>query len=551
MGAKLTYLPRPIAEKDRVDGQVPRRARYGACAMQGWRRGMEDAHIAVPDLAGDGRCSLFGVFDGHGGCGVAKFAERHLPGLLLESDAFKRGDYSAALTDAFLAVDERLLTESGRAELRALDSPKGRVPITVTRRQFSSYAKGVGAQRAGRRLSDVDSPDEKSADEEVLIDPGAFKDVCPENQGATAVVALIVWDEQNDPSASRTRVIVANAGDSRCVLGSKGKDQSVEALAMSEDHKPELPSEAARIKAGGGQITWMPGGARVQGDLNLSRALGDFRHKQQQNVPPERQIVTASPEVRECTLGPEKQVLVLGCDGIWERNSNKKLMERLHSRLSAAHDGDRPSLSDLGAEVCDASMCPSMSTVEYPEFDGSGCDNMTILIVEFNESSEDAAAAEVQSKVTEAEPFPVSAIVAEVMEAVAQQDDTSEPILQADGEQIVSEDQTSSPKRSADNAAPPEVSLEKLVNKDPAAASPETATEHILREETSGAEVVANAVSLEAPEQVQPVASHNAITTVESEQAPAAMEGTAEANGEGVEDEPCGEPCRKMPRLES
>jgi serine/threonine protein phosphatase PrpC len=33
--------------------------------MQGWRRSMEDAHIANTNL-GNG-LSLFGVFDGHGG----------------------------------------------------------------------------------------------------------------------------------------------------------------------------------------------------------------------------------------------------------------------------------------------------------------------------------------------------------------------------------------------------------------------------------------------------------------------------------------------------
>jgi hypothetical protein len=33
--------------------------------MQGWRKSMEDAHIAHLDLPGG--VSLFGVFDGHGG----------------------------------------------------------------------------------------------------------------------------------------------------------------------------------------------------------------------------------------------------------------------------------------------------------------------------------------------------------------------------------------------------------------------------------------------------------------------------------------------------
>ena len=39
--------------------------RYGAVGMQGWRRTMEDAHIASLDI-GDG-ISVFGVLDGHGG----------------------------------------------------------------------------------------------------------------------------------------------------------------------------------------------------------------------------------------------------------------------------------------------------------------------------------------------------------------------------------------------------------------------------------------------------------------------------------------------------
>jgi serine/threonine protein phosphatase PrpC len=36
-----------------------------ASGMQGWRVNMEDAHIAKADL--NDECSLFGVFDGHGG----------------------------------------------------------------------------------------------------------------------------------------------------------------------------------------------------------------------------------------------------------------------------------------------------------------------------------------------------------------------------------------------------------------------------------------------------------------------------------------------------
>ena len=39
--------------------------RFVAMGMQGWRRSMEDSHIAHTDL--ENGVSLYGVFDGHGG----------------------------------------------------------------------------------------------------------------------------------------------------------------------------------------------------------------------------------------------------------------------------------------------------------------------------------------------------------------------------------------------------------------------------------------------------------------------------------------------------
>jgi len=35
--------------------------------LQGWRKSMEDAHMAVLDLGDNADTAMFGVFDGHGG----------------------------------------------------------------------------------------------------------------------------------------------------------------------------------------------------------------------------------------------------------------------------------------------------------------------------------------------------------------------------------------------------------------------------------------------------------------------------------------------------
>lgn len=78
--------------------------------------------------------------------------------------------------------------------------------------------------------------------------------------GCTASVLLV----------TRTDIYCANAGDSRTVLCKKGK-----AKDLSEDHKPDLPSERNRIERANGYVEEK----RVNGMLALSRALGDFEYK--------------------------------------------------------------------------------------------------------------------------------------------------------------------------------------------------------------------------------------------------------------------------------
>ena len=68
------YLSSPDTRKDCHDGQG-KLCRFGASAMQGWRLNMEDDHIS--DASFDGDTCLFAIFDGHGGCEVAKFCAKH------------------------------------------------------------------------------------------------------------------------------------------------------------------------------------------------------------------------------------------------------------------------------------------------------------------------------------------------------------------------------------------------------------------------------------------------------------------------------------------
>lgn len=78
-------------------------------------------------------------------------------------------------------------------------------------------------------------------------------------------------------------IVIGNAGDSRAVICQRGK-----AVPLSVDHKPNDPEEMRRIMAAGGWVD----ACRVNGNLALSRALGDFIFKNNDSLKPEEQIVT-------------------------------------------------------------------------------------------------------------------------------------------------------------------------------------------------------------------------------------------------------------------
>ena len=77
---------------------------------------MEDSHITALDVI-EGEVSIFGVFDGHGGCEVAHFVGNHFIDEMKKNDNFKKGNYKQALIDVFLLLDKMLLTDMGKKEL--------------------------------------------------------------------------------------------------------------------------------------------------------------------------------------------------------------------------------------------------------------------------------------------------------------------------------------------------------------------------------------------------------------------------------------------------
>ncbi|EFJ42980.1 hypothetical protein VOLCADRAFT_96929 [Volvox carteri f. nagariensis] len=147
--------------------------------------------------------------------------------------------------------------------------------------------------------------------------------------GCTAVVAMLVSDT----------LVVANAGDSRCLAGRFEANTELVAYELSNDHTPGLLHEANRILASGGRIAPLEfagrnvGPPRVwernsdQPGLCITRSLGDTQAK--------RLGVTHVPELATFKLTAGDRYLALVSDGVTEFMGSQEIMETIHKLASA------------------------------------------------------------------------------------------------------------------------------------------------------------------------------------------------------------------------
>ena len=116
-----TYLSTPVVDKDMDEGECLEDTvsplRWGVVEMQGWRKTMEDAHVAQTDVDlhwdSSATAKIFGVFDGHGGPEVARFCQLYLVEALTKQEAWKEEspeeDDAASRDAASTAVGKALI----------------------------------------------------------------------------------------------------------------------------------------------------------------------------------------------------------------------------------------------------------------------------------------------------------------------------------------------------------------------------------------------------------------------------------------------------------
>uniref|UniRef100_A0A3B5L681 Protein phosphatase, Mg2+/Mn2+ dependent, 1Db n=1 Tax=Xiphophorus couchianus TaxID=32473 RepID=A0A3B5L681_9TELE len=233
--------------------------------------------------------AFFAVFDGHGGREAAHFASEHLWDLLKRQRGFwskEHGEVCAALRKGFIACHQAMWKEL----------PEW--PKTIT---------GL-----------------------------------PSTSGTTASVIVI----------RGVHMYVAHVGDSAVVVGVKenNSDITLQALEITQDHKPELPKEKERIERLGGSVMKKSGVNRVVWKrprlthngpvrrstvidqipfLAVARSLGDLWSYDFYSG---EFVVSPEPDTTVMTLDPKRhRYIILGSDGLWNMMPPKNAVNMCYS----------------------------------------------------------------------------------------------------------------------------------------------------------------------------------------------------------------------------
>lgn len=298
------FVDDDVDEAEEVDetrtGDYGARVRLQGSSMvtsmftQQGRKGVnQDAMTVWEDFTGDKDVIFCGVFDGHGPSGhkVARQVCDVLPSKI--SSEFKISQINSSHSD--IDVDDG-------------DEDKDSSYDTV---ESHDNDNGKDGSLSSWKTSFINSF--KKMDEELSRD-SSIDSWC---SGTTAVNILKQGDD----------LIIANLGDSRAILGTQSNKNQLVPVQLTVDMKPNLPSEAERIKNCKGRVfsvdeepevfrVWMP--EEDYPGLAMARAFGDFCLKDYGLI--------SIPEVSHRKLKDKDEFVVLATDGVWDVLTNKEVI---------------------------------------------------------------------------------------------------------------------------------------------------------------------------------------------------------------------------------
>ncbi|CAK9233668.1 unnamed protein product [Sphagnum troendelagicum] len=433
-------------DDDDDDEAAAEHERCGAALLQGLRPSQEDRILCVPDIPlptfgsnkHDGpetKVSLFAVFDGHGGDEASELAsevlyqnfidhlyQRSDGSFLLQSNSRSATPTTTAARSCLplpaeskdmntnkISCEPVRLDSSGMFASAAIDSfGYNQMP------ENASVAVAFEHSALGKLLKD--SLANAISDIDATFSAEARKDGL--QAGTTACVVLQAADH----------LLIANLGDSKAILcpavlpphdthQSKrrhkrrknnfvGREMHVGvselhgslALELTDVHRPDREDERLRVEANGGFVENQGGVPRVNGQLAVSRSIGDVALK--------KYGVTAEPEWTGWLKLDSQNYshLIIASDGVFEKLTTDDIC-RVSSFAETTNVDSSREVVPARAEVSPKNMAQEIVDAAYL---AGSMDNLAALVVplhprkffdkyEFTEDFEDMVSPTVES----------------------------------------------------------------------------------------------------------------------------------------------------------
>ena len=159
-------------------------------------------------------------------------------------------------------------------------------------------------------------------------------------------------------------IYIANVGDSLSVMYKNKK-----AYNLNREHQTIMKSEKERVLKSGAIIT----GYRINGKLNLTRAIGDLKFKSNPNLKRYEQSVIALPEITKIEDTEGIDFIIMGCDGVWDCVKRQMICDFIDKEISENPDKN---LSEILKIIFDKCVSPVWGVI-------LGTDNMSCIIIQF------------------------------------------------------------------------------------------------------------------------------------------------------------------------
>ena len=141
------------------------------------------------------------------------------------------------------------------------------------------------------------------------------------------------------------------------------------AYNLNKEHQTVIESEKERVLKSGASIV----GYRINGMLNLTRAIGDLKFKSNFNLKRHEQSVISLPEITKIEYTEDIDFIIMGCDGVWDCVKRQLVCEFVDKQIKENPDKN---LSEILKIIFDKCVSPVWGVI-------LGTDNMSCIIIQF------------------------------------------------------------------------------------------------------------------------------------------------------------------------